>query len=172
MKTLTDGVPIAPVPIEGTIVQLRALPRPPGVDAFDAPRAAPERQVYIVRAELLRFTLAADGDIHLAIAQPGQPDQTMIAEIPDPVRMTGAPKKYRDEVASTRRNFVRIFGRPMWVAWRDVNREVIVTGPIFFDREHGQIGGRFGGAPNSIEIHPVLHLDVPRAGKPGALKAL
>jgi hypothetical protein len=163
-KTLSDGVPIASVPIEGTVAQLRALPRPPGVDAFDAPRVQLERQVYTVRAQLLRFTFSPDGDIHLAIADPNDPQATMIAEIPDPRHMTGAPRRYRYEVATTRRAFVRAFGPPMLNAWHEVHREVVITGPIFFDIPRGQIGGRAAGAPNAIEIHPVLRIETPTSG--------
>jgi hypothetical protein len=155
-KVLGDGVPISATPIDGTITQLRALPRPAGVDGFDAPRVPLERQVYRVRALLLRFTLATDGDIHLAIAQPGDPASTMIAEIPDPARMTGAPARYRNEIAQTRRSFTRVFGAPSLDVWRPAGRQVELTGPIFFDIGHGQIGGNDAGAPNAIEIHPVL----------------
>lgn len=144
---------------------MRALPRPAGVEGFNAPRVTAERQIYTVRADLLRFTLATDGDIHLAIAQPDRPDQTMIAEIPDARRMTGAPNIYRGGVARTRRAFVRDFGAPMLNAWHEVHRKVVITGPIFFDLLDGQIGGRAGGTPNAIEIHPVLRFDLLRAGK-------
>ena len=118
-----------------------------------------------MRVELLRFTLATDGDIHLAVAEPGKPDATMIAEIPDPARMTGAPKKYREEVGVTRRAFIRAFGAPMLNAWHDVNREVAITGPIFFDLISSQIGGSAAGAPTAVEIHPVLRLEIARQGK-------
>jgi hypothetical protein len=157
-KVLGDGVPISATPIDGTIAQLRALPRPAGVDGFDAPRVPLERQVYRVRAALLRFTLATDGDIHLAIAQPGDPASTMIAEIPDPARMTNAPARYRDEVAQTRQDFIADFGKPHLDVWHNVHRQVEITGPIFFDAVHGQVGGPDGGVANGIEIHPVLSL--------------
>jgi len=45
-------------------------------------------------------------------------------------------------------------------AWREVNRAVVITGPIFFDLRRGQIGGRAAGAPNAIAIHPVLAMPV------------
>jgi len=122
-----------------------------------------ERQVYTVRAVLLRFTLASDGDIHLAIADPHNRAVTMIAEIPDPDRMTGAPERYRNQVAQTRRNFVAAFGAPALDIWRPVGRQVQVTGPIFFDYRAGPPGGEAGVAPNDVEIHPVLSI-VP-AGK-------
>ena len=162
-KTLADGVPIAATPIDGTIEQLRAMPRPPGVDYFNASRVPQERQLFRLRATLLRFSLATDGDVHLAIADPHHPAATMIAEIPDPARMGGAPARYRREVARTRRSFIVRYGAPVFGAWRPVNRLVELTGPVFFDLLDGQAGGQAAGAPNAVEIHPVLSIS--QAGK-------
>ncbi len=155
-KVLGDGVPIASKPIDATITQLRAIPRPPGVDSFNAARVLQERQVYRVRAVLLRFSLAPDGDVHLAIGELSDPVATMIAEIPDPDRMTGAPARYRDQVARTRRDFIATFGAPALDVWRPVRRQVVLTGPLFFDYLAGPAGGQAGVAPNDVEIHPVL----------------
>lgn len=157
-KTLADGVAISSKPVDGTIAQLRAMPRPAGVASFSAPRVPQERQVYRVRAMLLRFSLAGDGDIHLAIADPRDPSVTMIAEIPDPGRMAGAPRRYRNDVANTRRSFIAAFGVPSFGVWRSAERQVEITGPLFFDLLAGQVGGRAAGAPNGIEIHPVLRI--------------
>ncbi len=157
-KTLADGVPIPSKPMDGTIKRLRVMPRPSGVDGFNASRVESERQVYTVHAQLLRFSLATDGDIHLAIAQPGDPKATMVAEIPDPARMTGALPRYVTEVAQTRAIFIRSFGKPKFGVWRTVNLPVILTGPVFFDLIDGQIGGQAAVAPNAVEIHPVLRI--------------
>ncbi len=165
-KVLGDGVAIASAPIDVSIDQLRSLPRPVGVDSFDTPRVVAERQVYRVRADLLRFTLASDGDIHLAIAQPGKTASTVIAEIPDPDRMTNAPNRYRQAVAEARRKFIAEFGIPSISTWRSAHRAVTLTGPIFFDLLHGQVGGLFGGAPTGVEIHPVLAIEILRPGSP------
>ena len=155
-KVLGDGTAINATPINTSVDRLHALPRPAGVDSLDATRVPAERQVYRVHADLLRFMLANDGDIHLAIAQPGNAASTMIAEIPDPSRMTGAPNIYREAVAQTRRKFIAAFGAPVMSKWRPAHREVILTGPLFFDLLHGQVGGLFGGTPTGVEIHPVL----------------
>lgn len=163
-KVLGDGAAINVTPIETTIDRLRALPRPAGVDSLSATRVPAERQAYRVRALLLRFTLASDGDIHLAIAQPGNPANTMIAEIPDPARMTGALNVYRLAVAQTRRKFIGAFGTPVMKTWKPANREVILTGPLFFDLLHGQVGGLFGGTPTGVEIHPVLGIVIGHSG--------
>jgi len=157
---LGDGVALSSTPINASIDRLRSLPRPGGVDSFNAPRVPAERQVYRVRVVLLRFTLARDGDIHLAIAQPGNASSTMIAEIPDPKSMTGARNVYRAAVAQTRRKFVALFGAPQSGVWRSVDRRIEITGPAFFDLLHGQAGGLFGGAPTGVEIHPVLSIEI------------
>ncbi|HET9392135.1 MAG TPA: hypothetical protein VFO29_01245 [Candidatus Rubrimentiphilum sp.] len=162
-KTLGDGATINLKPIVTTVDRLRKMPRPAGVDDRDAARVAEERQVYRVDADLLRFTLASDGDIHLAIAQPGHPQDTMIAEIPDPSRMTGAPNIYRLAVARTRREFIAEFGTPVMSTWKPANREVTLYGPLFFDLLHGQTAGLFGGTPTGIEIHPVLGITISAA---------
>jgi len=111
-----------------------------------------------VRAVLLRYSLASDGDVHLAIADPHDAASTMIAEIPDPNRMDGAPPRYRQEVARTRRQFIAAFGAPSFGVWRPVGREIEITGPVFFDLLVGQAGGQAAGAPSAVEIHPVLRL--------------
>jgi hypothetical protein len=157
-KTLADGVAISTNSVDGTIAQLRAMPRPAGVSSFSASRVPQERQVYRLRAVLLRFRLATDGDVHLAIADPRDSAVTMIAEIPDPQRMTRAPARYRNEVAQTRRDFIATFGVPSFDVWRPVGRQVEITGPLFFDLLVGQVGGQAAGAPNGVEIHPVLSL--------------
>jgi len=164
-KVLGDGTAISSKPVDATITQLRAMPRPDGVDEFNAPRVPQERQVYRVRAEILRYTLAGDGDIHLAIAEPHDPAVTTIAEIPDASRMGGAPALYRDQVARTRRDFIAVFGAPTLDVWRPVHRQAELTGPLFFDSIFGQVGGKAGGAANGIEIHPVLGIKLLVAGK-------
>jgi len=132
--------------------------RPPGVDSSNATRVPQERQLYRVRAVLLRFSLATDGDVHLAIADPRDSAATMIAEIPDPDRMNGAPAQYRYEVAQTRRSFIARYGKPVFGIWKAVNRPLELTGPVFFDLLDGPSGGEAAGAPNAVEIHPVLSI--------------
>ena len=110
-KVLSDGVAIdAARPLVTTVDRLRTLPRPPGVGGFDSSRVPAERRVYRVHAELLGFKLEKDGDIHLVIAQPGDRAHTMIAEIPDPRCMGGAPPIYAKDVARTRLAFVKAWG--------------------------------------------------------------
>ena len=83
----------------------------------------------LVRPEL-------DGDLHLVLAGGGA---TMIAEAPSPGCTGGAMPILRREMARARRA-VRVC------------RRAIVTGVVFWDFPHGQIGV----APNAIALHPVL----------------
>lgn len=155
-KVLADNTVINVNPVSATVDQLRALPRPAGVDGLDAPRVPAERQIYRVRAKLLRFKLANDGDIHLAIAQPDAAAHTMIAEIPDPARMPDTSAHYRIAVSQARSTFIRLFGTPSITQWRPANRQIELIGPLLFDFVDGQVGGLAAGVATGVEIHPVL----------------
>lgn len=153
-KNLGDGTaldgPIRTVDVN----YLRALPRPGGTQGFDAPRVPAERRMYHVYGELLGFKLEDDGDIHAIIAESGDRSATVIVEIPDPRCMYGAPAVRLRQVAQTRLAFVKRSGIPPYRSMRLAYQPIAVTGPAFFDFEHGQ----GGAAPNDVEIHPVLAL--------------
>lgn len=161
-KVLADGTTIASTAIPESINALRALPRPYGVGGFDASRVAAERRLYHVNAELLGFKLESDGDVHLVIAQPGDRAHTMIAEIPDPNCMDGAPAAYARDVQQARLAFVKAYGIPPVRTFRLAYRPITLTGPAFFDFLHGQDGL----APTGIEIHPVLAVNASGAIAP------
>ncbi len=148
-KVLADGSALSG-PYASTVANLLTIAAP--YESPFASRTAPERYIYRVQAELLGFKLEQDGDIHLIIAQPGDRTQTMIAEIPDPKCMRGAPAQYVNDVAQTRLNFVRTYGIPPFREFRLVYQPITVTGPLLFDFEHGQRGA----ATNDVEIHPVI----------------
>lgn len=155
-KTFSDGVPVDVAhPIVATVDQLRALPRPGGVDGFDAPRVRAEQHVYTVHAEADGARLEDDSDIHLVLAQPGNLHDTMVAEIPDPNCMHGAPAALVADVARARLAFVRAFGIPPTTHFMLLYRPVTVTGALFFDFLHDQDGL----APNGAELHGVIALD-------------
>ncbi len=164
-KVLADGSALSASAFSTTVDALRALPRPYGVGGFDAPRVAAESRVYRVNAELLGFKLESDGDIHLVIAQPGHRARTMIAEIPDPSCMDGAPAAYARDVAKARLAFVKAYGIPPVREFRIAYRPIQLTGPAFFDFLHGQDGL----APTGIEIHPVLAVNASGALAPSPL---
>lgn len=153
-KVLADGSglfsPVSSVDVD----YVRAIPRPWGVTGFDAGRVSAERHVYRIQGELLGFKVEDDGDIHAVIAQNGDRSATLVAEIPDPRCMEGAPAQYVRDVAQTRLAFVKRYGIPPYRSMRLAYQPITIVGPVFFDFEHGQTGS----APNNAEIHPVIGL--------------
>lgn len=150
-KTLADGSWFSQSIIPTNIEDLRDVPRPLGVDGMDAPRVEAERRFYHIHGELLGFKLEDDQDIHLVIAPISNPQQTMIAEIPDPNCMHGAPAAYVHDVALARLAFVKRYGIPPVRTFRLAYQPIELTGALFFDFGHDQDGA----APNQAEIHPV-----------------
>lgn len=115
-------------------------------------RVAPtETQTYTIAGTLTLAKQEADHDYHLVIADHGQ---TMIVEVPDPSCATGS--RVLKTLRMVRSAFVSRFGDPARGVLRP-NVQVSVTGPVFFDRRHGQTGV----APNGIELHPALAISSP-----------
>jgi hypothetical protein len=138
-------------PVATTIAILARLPRPDG-ERPQANRVTFERRTVRVHA-ILRSQHRSDddSDIHLVLADPADPNVTLVAEVPDSACALGVP--HATAYARIRRILPRIAP----------GTEIEVEGVLFFDRDHGQTGV----APNAIEIHPVLHLvPVERFGMP------
>lgn len=172
-KVLADGTALFTTIASADVNYLRSLPRPNGIEGFDAPRVPDERRLYRIQGELLGFKVEDDGDIHVVIAENGNRDTTLVAEIPDPRCMSGAPGAYIRNVAQTRLAFVKRYGIPPYRSMRLAYSPITIIGPVFFDFEHGQMGS----APNDAEVHPVLALgddvqSVPRAGPARAVRAV
>jgi hypothetical protein len=117
-----------------------------------------ELTTYRIDAVLLGYRHEADEDLHLVLANPDNPHDTMIAEIPatDCVgnqALGVAPQKMRDELIGR-------FGAP-GVHTKRLAHPVRVTirGIGFFDIKHST--PQDGVAPNGIELHPVLGLSLP-----------
>lgn len=153
-KVLSDGTAQLGGPHDATVARLRALPRPFG-EKYEGARVAAERVRYRIQGELLGFRLESDGDLHVVIADPGNRSATLVAEIPDPKCMIGAPPQYVREVEQARLEFVRAFGIPPIRHYALAYKPITIVGPAFYDFEHGQSGS----APNDIEIHPTLIVD-------------
>ena len=66
----------------------------------------------------------------------------MIAELPDVGCTAGSP--FGRQIETAKRTFIRLMQRRV--------QHLRLTGGIFFERLHGQIGV----APNGVELHPVL----------------
>jgi len=155
VKTLSDADRDAVDfhPVDATIEQLIALPRPE--HRPDHHRVGP--------AELTTYTVIAclgiydtipenDGDIHLVL---GHIDQriSLITEIPNP-RCSGVCSSGVTEVFAAARDSIRTILESGQVS-PECNNDVpllAVTGVGFFDHLHNQNGV----APNGIELHPIL----------------
>jgi len=118
------------------------------------PRADPvELTVWGVDALVLAAKQENDEDYHVVIADPANPTRTMIAEIPSPDCLSSTYGPARDAILQARQAFQKLFGR-MQPRLRKLKTplRVMIEGPGFFDKKHGQDGL----APNGVEIHPVL----------------
>jgi len=140
VKNLLDGVTLPP-PQASSVGQLLTLRAPRW--SSSARRRVIERTVVVVDVEVLAFKNEADGDIHAIIRD--APGQVMIAELPMPACVVASP--YATAMGRARATFLRL-------ARAGVTR-MRLTGVVFFDKLHGQIGV----APNGIEIHPVLKVE-------------
>jgi hypothetical protein len=140
--------------VNDTIFHLRSLPSPASIPARN--RIAPtEDTVFHIAGFLLRIKQEADSDFHLVIADSG--GRTMITEAPAP-QCTGSNSPFLPQIRYVRRVLISRF-HPTDV-WERGHWPVQVTGVGFFDFKHGQSGG----APNAIELHPILGVKIGSLG--------
>lgn len=158
VKTATDPAAgqIELAPQNATVAALGAIPTTnPG--NLDQPRdSGVESTVYSVTAELVEAKLESDSDFHLVLREG---TATMVAEIPNAPACTGPPitervSVFEEQIEHARASFVQEFGQPQRypAPGLQIHHQVTVTGVGFFDVQHGQTGG----APNSVELHPIL----------------
>lgn len=162
-------------PIVTSLHDLVRLTRP-SLPSDDFIRTAPERKVRIVDGRLVRFKKetgkTGDSDFHLVISDetllysPGGAGTTpsphsVIAEIPDPACVMGrdstvtTPSRFAAELSTTLAAFTQRFPNPSH-GWNDAQGiPVRLTGVVFFDRAHGQVGR----ALNGLELHPLLSIE-------------
>jgi len=135
-----------------SVIKLRSLAAPASLPPSS--RIAPtELSVFIVTAEVVEMKLEDDRDIHLVIAEPGNPSATMIAEFPDADECSGAiASAHAEEMRRARASLVAAFGQPSSSQFTKVTGTAILIGVGFFDFLHDQTGV----APNGIELHPVI----------------
>jgi hypothetical protein len=154
IKTLSDGdrdlVHLRPV--DASIEDLVALPRPPHVAAAGRMEPA-ELTVYRITVRVRRLIEEDDHDWHLVLESPRDSAITMIAEIPDPA-CAGACSSGFAERFTVVRNV--LFGR-LNAPGGEKKPLLSITGVGFFDYLHGQTGA----APNGLELHPVLAVEFP-----------
>ena len=159
VKTLSDAdrdkVNFAPK--EATVGWLVSQ-QPPASLPADRRVAPVERQTYKVRALYVGHKLEADEDFHIVIADGEDPSKTMIAEIPSPDCAGACASGHAEEFRKARAVIMGLGDQVPPVT-------LLVTGVGFFDFLHGQTGG----APNGIELHPVLKIELePGSGPPSA----
>lgn len=171
---------------------LVSLPRPT-LPTDDVTRATAEQSVRVVDGRLVRFKReggkTGDADFHLVISDetlqfsPGGAGtqasaHSVIAEIPDPSCVGGrngtvaAPSNFATQLTDVRAKFTQQFPN-ITSGWNEAEGiPVRLTGVVFFDRAHGQVGR----ALNGLELHPLLDIEFnpttpPPAPPPGPIPA-
>jgi hypothetical protein len=157
VKTLSDRdrAKVDPSPVLTTIGTLGALamPRHRPEDQRIAPT---ELTTYRIRAVIVGWKGESDQDFHLVVANPQNPLETMIVEVPSPGCAGVCTSGKVREMTRVRQTVLDHLGRVPngRLTCLDPEPRVTVTGVGFFDRPHSQNGR----APNAIELHPVLDL--------------
>ncbi len=159
IKTLDDGdeSKINWNPVLASVSSLIAAPVPSGYNEYnDTTRYAPyETQTYTVRAVLVGWKTESDHDYHLVVADPNNPNNTMIVEPPDPTCNDACDSGFGSIYNATRTKLTNCFGQvPSGFTNFPSGIVVDLTGVAFFDALHGQTGV----APNGIELHPLLNV--------------
>jgi len=141
------------LPKDSSVAQLVAIVRPPTLlpDARDPI----EKNIFKVAGKLVSVKQEPDRDYRLIIAD--ESGKTMIAEIPSPDCYKGGDPPVAAKFRDARLKINEIVGLP---TGRDIEPpqgvQVAITGVGFFDTMHGQRGM----APNGLELHPVLALEI------------
>jgi len=159
VKTLTDKGPegassVSFAPMDSTVSALLGLqPSTPVTrDTGGLPRMAGERVTYRIPVQLRSMSLKKDRDIHLDVADPNDANKKMVVEFVHADCTAGADRGRR-LMRSARKALRNACGKA-----RKKNRKLkgtaTITGVAFFDFVHGKLG-----APNGIELHPVLHFE-------------
>ena len=138
-------------PQNTTIGTLAAIAAPTSLGQ-NSPRftyaGSPELQVFrLTNVTFTQYKLENDSDYHLIVTDGAN---TMIAEIPDPVCVSGGP--WATAISSARAAFDAAYSAS--TSFQTANVPVTITGAGFFDLLHGQTGV----APNGIELHAVLSI--------------
>lgn len=145
-------------PQKATIEQLSTIRH--GAYAEGNPRSSAEEQVYTVEGWLAGYELeSSDSDLHVVIKDDS--GRSMIVEFPHPDCM-GASRVLR-QAAAARTKFLGMLRTPPKTRYLRLENHVRVrvTGVVFFDHLHGQVGV----ASNGVELHPVLDIERVRTSR-------
>ena len=129
---------------------LRALPHPQNLPANNRTQPT-ETTVFVLNATLVEYRLESDSDYHLVISDAN--GNTMITEIPSP-SCVGPGSPFTSGISASRAAFDARF--MVTTNFQTANIPVQITGVGFFDFLHGQTGV----APNGIELHPILNINL------------
>lgn len=159
IKTLDDGdeSKINWNPVLASVTTMRSFPVPNPYNQYnDTTRYAPyEIQAYTVRAVLVGWKTEADHDYHLVVADPNNPNNTMIVEPPDSTCSDACDSGFGSVYSALRSKLTTCFGQvPSSFTNFPAGVVVDLTGVPLFDAVHGQTGV----APNGIELHPLLNV--------------
>lgn len=177
---------LAASPIGASLHDLVHIPRP-ALPNDETTRTSAEREVRALDAYLVKFKKEAgktgDQDYHLVVSDGtllyskggsgAASSHSVIAEIPDPLCVAGrngtvpGPSHLAASLAQVRTAFETQFPDAAG-GWNDAGGiPVRITGVVFFDRPHGQVGR----ALNGLELHPLLRIEfnpsVPPSTEPG-----
>jgi hypothetical protein len=116
-----------------------------------------ETTIFQVQATLTEYKLESDSDYHLILSDVS--GNTIITEIPSP-SCVGSSSVLLPGIQNARSEFDAHYTPTS--SFQTANVPVIVTGVGFFDFFHSQTGV----APNGIELHPVLDVQIETGGTP------
>jgi len=153
VKTGTDddAGKVDTTPVTTTISKLVNLKAPSSHP--ESARVGPtELKTFKIKTTLIEYKHEADQDYHLVI-QDGNGNH-MIVEIPDPECVEGGKGKFLTGIKHARKQFEAVFTASG--SMKKTNTQVTIIGVGFFDFLHGQTGV----APQGIELHPVLDIEI------------
>ncbi|MBI3551021.1 MAG: hypothetical protein HY077_00765 [Elusimicrobia bacterium] len=163
IKTLADkdaGVGKSE-PKDIKISELLKLPQPAAAHkpTHSAVRLAEEHSAYRVHGRLLGYQYEEDQDYHFVLADADDPKLTLIIESPNPA--CAGKSAYVPQFRKVREIlFSSVISRPGRVGDFTALKPpvpVVVVGPAFYDIVHGK---QEGEAPNGMELHPILSLEL------------
>jgi hypothetical protein len=147
--TDSDVASVDMSPAEVSVGELLALPSP-HTQLPQANRVEPtELSVFRVRALLTEVKKENDSDYHMIIADPDDPESTMLAEVPSATCAKGSG--FEATFKSIRATL-----EPFRTKKKKLPQLIEVEGVGFFDFLHNQTGV----ARNGIELHPVLKVSL------------
>lgn len=154
VKTMTDA-DWKRVDLRATPITIQALNRMPRPARRPATRRLPdELRTHCVDAWLVGIRPQEDGDLHLELTARDDSSVKLLAEVPDARCNEVCKSTFASAFARVRSAIER---RVATDPGERLRIRVRLTGVVFFDRNHRQIGA----ARNFVELHPVLAVAFP-----------